>query len=134
MGGDQMPRKLICAPHPVYLSRLWKRYTDKLSNSTNHVERELLRDTLRTINQYILAGEVTEQQFYYVFSIDKTIKNAEATLLNRAKDFAVKLANCKIQSHLINRQEIILLCNLINNPAYVNFENLMTDQAIPLIK
>ena len=43
-------------------------------------------------------------------------------------------ADCGIQTEILEQQDIVRLCNLVNNPAYVHLEDAGFEAAIPILE
>ena len=48
--------------------------------------------------------------------------------------FAEHFEAVGIKTEIIKDQDIVRLCNLVNNPAVVSIEDEMTDASIPILK
>lgn len=81
---------------------------------------------------FALSGEVVERQFYIVLW-EKADEGAEKELLVKAKDFVGNLDDCGIGSEILEQQNIVRLCNLINNPAYMHLEDTDFTPSIPIL-
>ncbi|MBN4069617.1 MAG: hypothetical protein COA82_12660 [Alkaliphilus sp.] len=116
------PFKFLAVSRPVDISPLINEYTQLLSETTNQKQKELLRNEMIVVSNYATTGEVIERKFY-IMLWDKYKGNNEADLLKEAHEFASKLTSGNISCDILKEHEIIKLCNLINNPAYVHQEN-----------
>ena len=130
ISGGRYEFKLLIVQRPVDLSGLVIKYTTLLHESNNPTETLLLRDEINTMNRYILGGEIVEKQFYFMLWDHD---GAENDLLKRARDFAERLDINRIKCKILADTEIVLLCNLINNPAYINLEDTDYFRTVPLL-
>ena len=64
---------------------------------------------------------------------DAVSKADERSITAAAQEIAKKLSECGIGAELIDRNGIVRLCNLVNNPAYVHVESTNIDEAIALL-
>lgn len=130
MSGEREAFKLLIVPRPVDLSAMVRKYNALLAESNNPTEKLLLRDEINMINRYILSGEVVEKQFYIMLWEPA---GSERELYKRASDFAERFEHNDIHCRIITEPEIVLLCNLINNPAYINLEDNDYFKTVPLL-
>ena len=80
-----------------------------------------------------LSGEVVERQFY-IKIWDRTVDGVERDLLQKLKYLSGYFADCGIQTEILEQQDIVRLCNLVNNPAYVHLEDAGFEAAIPILE
>ena len=80
-----------------------------------------------------LSGEVVERQFY-IKIWDKAVDGVERELLQKLKYLSGYFADCGIQTEILEQQDIVRLCNLVNNPAYVHLEDAGFEAAIPILE
>ncbi|MGV8146773.1 MAG: hypothetical protein ACLKAK_12995 [Alkaliphilus sp.] len=116
------PFKFLAVSRPVDISPLINEYTKLLSETNNQKQKELLRNEMMVMSNYATTGEVVERKFY-IMLWDKHMQNSEADMLKEANEFASKLTSGNTSCDILEEQEIVRLCNLINNPAYVHLEN-----------
>ena len=136
MSGIQYPFKFIAASRPVDISPLITELTSELATS-DPKQKELLRQEIVEMSTFALSGEVVERQFYIILW-EQADKNGESTyaekeLLSRAKEFAGIFSDGGIGCEILNQQDIVRLCNLINNPAYMHLEGANFEPSIPII-
>mgnify|MGYP000399818903 CR=1 FL=1 len=81
----------------------------------------------------VVSGETTER-VYYIAIWDSIQKADERSITTAAQDIAKKLNECGIGAELIDRSGIVRLCNLVNNPAFVQLEDAGFDAAIPILE
>lgn len=132
LSSEQKPFKFIAVSRPVDISPLIGEYTQIIANSQDQKQKELLRSEMMVMSNYALSGDVVERQFY--FMLWESYENGiERDISKRAYEFAGKFENCNITCEILKSQDIIRLCNLVNNPAYANIEDSETDAAVPVI-
>lgn len=125
--------KFIAVSRPVDISPLLTEYQNIISNTNNQKQKELLRHEMYSISNFALSGEVVERQFYIMLWEDYE-EGIERDLLKRAMEFASKLESSSIKCNILTQNKIVRLCNLINNPAYVNLEGTSFDVGMPILK
>lgn len=54
-------------------------------------------------------------------------------ILKRAMDFVSKFESARLNASILNQNKIVRLCNLINNPAYTNFEDVRFDATMSFL-
>jgi hypothetical protein len=76
---------------------------------------------MMVMSNYAISGDVVERQFY-IMIWDKYQENAERDILKETIEFVGKFESENIRCEILIEQEIVGLCNLVNNPAYVGVE------------
>lgn len=114
----QKPFKFLAVSRPVDITPLVNEYTELLSKTSDQKQKELLRNEILVVSNYATSGEVIERQFY-IMLWNKYRDGSENELLKECNDFIQKLGSVKIQCDIIKEQEIVRICNLLNNPADV---------------
>ena len=84
------------------------------------------------MNTYALSGDVVERQFY-IKLWDKEGDDAERELLQKLKCMEGYFGDVGIRTEILGQQEIVRLCNLINNPACVHLEDADFSPSIPVL-
>lgn len=130
---EKEPFKFIAISRPVDIGPLIAEYSELLSNTTDQIQKELLRNEIRVITDFSMSGEVVEREFYYILWT-KEGDSAEADLRKRTRDLAGRIDSAGITCSVLQESEIIKLCNLVNNPALAAVETTNTDATIPFIK
>ena len=132
LSGTQFPFKFIAVSRPIDISPLLTELHSMLMTS-NTKQRELLRAEMIEMSNFAMGGDIVERQFYVILW-DKSIDGAERELMNRARLMADNFSSCKISCEILNQQDIVRLCNLVNNPSYTHIEDNNFEAAIPLIE
>ncbi|MBN4069916.1 hypothetical protein JYU11_03305 [bacterium AH-315-G05] len=125
------PFKFLAVSRPIDISPLINEYTELLAETTNQKQKELLRSEIMVVSSYATSGEVIERQFY-IMLWDKYKGDIEKEILKEADEFVSKLASGNISSDVLREREIVRLCNLINNPAYIT-EDADFEKTIPIL-
>lgn len=131
MSGIQHPFKFLAVSRPVDITPLIFELSAALATS-DPKQKELLKQEILEMTTFALSGEVVERQFYIVLW-EKADEGAEKELLVKAKDFAGNLDDCGIGCEILEQQDIVRLCNLINNPAYMHLEDTDFTPSIPIL-
>ena len=116
MSGNQEEFQLLAVSRPVDISPLLAELTALLPDA-DRKQKELLRHEISEMNTYAISGEIVERQFYTSLW-GRAGEESERELIARARRFSHNFTNCGIGCDLLTQQEIVRLCNLINNPAY----------------
>ena len=132
MSATQFPFKFIAVSRPIDISPLLTELHSLLMTSDSK-QRELLRAEMIEMSNFAMGGDIVERQFYIVLW-DKAIDGAERELMGRARLFAENFNGSKIACEILNQQDIVRLCNLVNNPSYTQIEDNGFEAAIPLIE
>ncbi|GKX31370.1 hypothetical protein SH1V18_38500 [Vallitalea longa] len=130
LSSEREPFKFIAVSRPVDISNVTNNFMNLISATNDRVRKKLLRNEILSMSEYALSGEVVERQFYLMIW-DKE-KN-ESDLYKRCSILKEKFNSVNIDVDILNEQDIIRLCNLINNPAYVHLEDCEYERAIARI-
>ena len=125
--------KFIAVSRPVDISPLLNEYQNIISTSKDIKQKELLRHEMYSVSNFALSGEVVERQFH-IMIWEEYEEGIERDLLKRAMDFVSKLESSSIKCSILNQSKIVRLCNLINNPAYINTEGTSFKMEMPFLK
>jgi hypothetical protein len=131
MSSIQYPFKFIAVSRPVDISPLIAELSELLKTS-DPKQKELLKQEIIEMSTFALSGEVVERQFYVVVW-DKLEEGAKKDLLMKAKEFASNFTDNGIGCDILEQQDIVRLCNLINNPAYMHLEDTDFEPSIPIL-
>ena len=126
------PFQLLAVSRPVDISPLLSELSDTLTNCGDLKQKELLRQEILEMSTLALSGDVAERQFYLLIW-DRAEEGAERGLLQKLKYLEGYFSDVGIQTEILEQQEIVRLCNLINNPAYVHLEDSNFLPSIPLL-
>ncbi len=124
--------KFLAVSRPVDISPLINEYIEILSNINNQKQKELLRNEMMVMSNYALSGEVVERQFY-IMLWEKIESDIEQDLAKRANEMVSKFENSNIRCEILKQQEIVRLCNLINNPTYTYIEDVEFARTFPIL-
>lgn len=125
--------KFLAISRPVDIAAVTEKYQE-LIKVGEIKQKELLRKELKVLNDYALSGEIFERQFYLMFWQKTSIQDSELT--KKMEVVKERFDSASIKTELIEEKEIIRLCNLFNNPAYVQVDDLSYDLecTIPIMK
>ena len=129
---EKEPFKFLAISRPIDIAPLISSYSELLSNSTEPIQKELLRNEIHVITDFSLSGEVVQREFYYILWA-KVESSAEAELKKRTRELAERIEGAGVGCSILNASEIIKLCNLVNNPALATVEDGNADMTIPFI-
>ncbi len=73
-----------------------------------------------------------ERQFY-IMIWEKYQDGIETDLTKRAMEIISMFESASIKASILKEKDIIRLCNLINNPAFVNLEDVSVNQTLPFV-
>ncbi|TYA14777.1 hypothetical protein FRY98_03620 [Paenibacillus faecis] len=127
----RFPFKFLAVSRPVDISPL---ITDlsSLLPSADATQKELLRQEILEMNTLALSGEVVERQFYLALW-QRQEQGGERDLLDKSKRLVQHFEDAGIQAQLLKQQEIVRLCNLVNNPAYTHLDQVEPDEAVSFL-
>ena len=133
MSSVQYPFQLLAVSRPVDISPLLSELSQTLTASSDIKQKELLKQEIVEMGTFALSGEVVERQFY-IKLWDRAAEGAERDLLTRLKYLSGYFEDCGIQTEALEQQDIVRLCNLVNNPSYVHLEDTDFTAAIPILE
>ncbi len=111
------PFKFLAISRPVDISGLLEEYTDILHNTKDQIQKTLLRKEIFEMNDYALSGTVVERQFL-IMLWQKYHEGIEEDLFKKIKEFMRRFDTCGVRCTLLEKGEIVSLCNLVNNSVY----------------
>lgn len=133
LSGINYPFQLLAVSRPVDISPLLSELSDTLTSSGNVHQKELLRQEILEMSTFALSGDVVERQFF-IQVWDKQQEDVERELLQRLKYMESYFNDVGIRSEILEQQDIVRLCNLVNNPAYVHLEDTDFMPTIPMFE
>ena len=131
MSATQFPFKFIAVSRPIDISPLLSELHSLLM-TTDMKQKELLKAEMVEMSNFAMGGDIVERQFYIVIW-DQSVDGVERELINRARLIAENFAGSKVPCEILQQQDIVRLCNLVNNPSYTHIEDNSFEAAIPLI-
>lgn len=130
LSSEREPFKFIAVSRPVDISNVTNNFMSLIASTNDRVRKNLLRNEILSMSEYALSGEVVERQFYLMIWDSE---NNESELYKRCSVLKEKFNSVNMDVNILNEQEIIRLCNLINNPAYVHLEDTDSEKVITTI-
>lgn len=124
--------KFLAVPRPADVSTLLNEYQSILSDTSDPIQKELLRHEMLSTSNFALSGEVVERQIYIMLWEDYEA-DIERDILKRSMEFVSKFEGSNIKCNILNENKIVRLCNLINNPAYTNIEDTTFEASMPFL-
>ncbi|TAH61444.1 MAG: hypothetical protein EWM50_05980 [Gottschalkiaceae bacterium] len=132
LSAEQKPFRFLAVSRPIDITPLISEYSDIILNTNNQKQKELLRNEMLVMSNYAMSGEVVERQFY-IRIYEKFEEGIEKDLYKRVFELSSRFEKNGVKCEVLNRQGIIRLCNLINNPAYSHIEDTEFEAVIPFI-
>lgn len=124
--------KFEAVSRPIDIAPYITDYKNIIQDSVDVIQKQILKEEIKVISDFSLSGEVVQREFFYVIW-EKDSENAVQELKNKANDLANRLNNADMSCKVIKKQEIIKLCNLVNNPTFATIEGTNIDSGIPYI-
>lgn len=131
LSAEQKPFKFLAVSRPVDISPLINDYSQLMASISNQKQKELLRNEMFVMSNYALSGDVVERQFY-IMIWESCEEGVEREISKRCYEITSKFEGCGISCEILNQQEIVRLCNLVNNPAYSHIEDASFKTSMPL--
>ncbi len=113
MSGISYPFQLLAVSRPVDISPLLSELSDTLTASGDIHQKERL---------------------FFIQIWEKQQEDIERELLQRLKYLEGYFNDVGIRCEILEQQDIIRLCNLVNNPAYVHLEDTEVMPSIPMLE
>lgn len=132
LSAEQKPFKFLAVSRPVDISPLISDYSQLMTSTSNQRQKELLKNEMFVMSNYALSGDVVERQFY-IMIWESYEEGIEREISKRCYELTSKFESCGISCEILNQQDIVRLCNLVNNPAYSHIEDSSFDYTIPLL-
>ncbi len=132
LSSEQKPFKFLAVSRPVDISPLINEYTQIISSTSDQKQKDLLRNEMLVMSNYALSGDVVERQFY-IMLWEKYEDDIERDMTRRCYEFVSKFESGNIRCEILKEQDIVRLCNLVNNPAYANIEDTEFEATIPIL-
>lgn len=123
----------LAISRPVDVQPLLEQYVDMKFKTDNPIQKELLQKETENMAEFSFGEEVVEKQFYFYLQMEMR-EDAEQELKKRTQDFAEHFEATGIRTEVLKDEEIIRLCNLVNNPSVVNVEDEDYKATIPILK
>ena len=95
--------------------------------------RQLLLMEHTELTDMIMSGATLERQ-HYIAIWNSNKREDERQLIARAEELAKIYKDNGIPAEVIYTQDIVRLCNLVNNPAYVHIECADIQDRLPVIE
>lgn len=132
MSSVQYPFQLLAVSRPVDISPILSELSETLTRTADIKQKELLKQEILEMSGFALSGEVVERQFF-IKIWDRAHDGAERELLQKLKYLEGYFGDVGIRTEILEQQDIVQLCNLINNPAYVHLEDTDFTLTIPAL-
>lgn len=132
MSSVQYPFQLLAVSRPVDISPILSELSDTLTGTSDMKQKELLKQEVLEMSGFALSGEVVERQFF-IKIWSRAQDGAERDLLQKLKYLEGYFSDVNIRTEILEQQDIVRLCNLINNPAYVHLEDTDFTPSIPIL-
>ena len=123
---EKEPFHFLAISRPVDMQPLLESYAHLRNETSDPYRRELLRKEMENLSDFTFGDEIVESK--------KAAEDVERHLKKRISEFAEHFEAVGIKTEIIKDQDIVRLCNLVNNPAVVSIEDEMTDASIPILK
>lgn len=123
----------LAISRPVDVQPLLEQYMEMKYQTDNSIQKELLQKEIENMAEFSFGEEVVEKQFYFYLHMEMR-EDAEQELKKRTQDFAEHFEATGIRTEILKDEEIIRLCNLVNNPSVVNVEDEDYKATIPILK
>lgn len=122
--------KMTSIARPVDVGTLIDYLREILSNTTDSIQKRLLRENIRETLNLTLVGDAVERQNLLIISENLT-DNAEQEIQKRAREIVQKFDNCGIKLEILNDQYLIQICNSFTNMSVATKENSDYQDYIP---
>ena len=106
--------KMTSIARPVDVGSLIDFLRNILNNSTDSIQKRLLRENIRETLNLTLIGDAVERQNLLIIS-EVLTDNADQEIQKRARELVQKFDNCGMKLEILNDQYLIQVCNSFTN-------------------
>lgn len=122
--------KMTSIARPVDVGSLIDFLRNILNNSTDSIQKRLLRENIRETLNLTLVGDAVERQNLLITS-EVLSDNAEQEIQKRAREIVQKFDNCGMKLEILNDQYLIQVCNSFTNMSVATKEDSDYQDYIP---
>lgn len=122
--------KMTSIARPVDVGSLIDFLRSILNNSTDSIQKRLLRENIRETLNLTLVGDAVERQNLLIIS-EVLSDNAEQEIQKRAREIVQKFDNCGMKLEILNDQYLIQVCNSFTNMSVATKEDSDYQDYIP---
>lgn len=122
--------KMTSIARPVDVGSLIDFLRNILNNSTDSIQKRLLRENIRETLNLTLVGDAVERQNLLIIS-EVLSDNAEQEIQKRAREIVQKFDNCEMKLEILNDQYLIQVCNSFTNMSVATKEDSDYQDYIP---
>lgn len=122
--------KMTSIARPVDVGTLIDYLREILSNTTDSIQKRLLRENIRETLNLTLVGDAVERQNLLIICENLT-DNAEQEIQKRAREIVQKFDNCGMKLEILNDQYLIQICNSFTNMSVATKEDSDYQDYIP---
>ena len=115
---------------PVDVGSLIDFLRNILNNSTDSIQKRLLRENIRETLNLTLVGDAVERQNLLIIS-EVLSDNAEQEIQKRAREIVQKFDNWGMKLEILNDQYLIQVCNSFTNLSVATKEDTAYQDYIP---
>ena len=130
---EKKPWKFLAVSKPVDVAPILSENQQLLTNSSDAVQKKLLRNENTFMSELATSGDISERQ-YYMMCWEKQEDASAADVRKRMQDMANRFESVGIWAELLKKPDIIKLLNLIHNPEYVLLEDTETTALFPIMQ
>lgn len=122
--------KMTSIARPVDVGSLIEFLRTILNNSTDSIQKRLLRENIRETLNLTLVGDAVERQNLLIIS-EVLSDNSEQEIQKRAREIVQKFDNCGMKLEILNDQYLIQVCNSFTNMSVATKEDSDYQDYIP---
>lgn len=122
--------KMTSIARPVDVGSLIEFLRTILNNSTDSIQKRLLRENIRETLNLTLIGDAVERQNLLIIS-EVLSDNSEQEIQKRAREIVQKFDNCGMKLEILNDQYLIQVCNSFTNMSVATKEDSGYQDYIP---
>lgn len=122
--------KMTSIARPVDVGSLIEFLRTILNNSTDSIQKRLLRENIRETLNLTLIGDAVERQNLLIIR-EVLSDNSEQEIQKRAREIVQKFDNCGMKLEILNDQYLIQVCNSFTNMSVATKEDSDYQDYIP---
>lgn len=120
--------KLLAVPRPFDVQPIIDSLQEQ-KQTANDVQRQIINSEISYISSLAAGGTITDRQFYVIIW-----DNINDDYIKNRNEFIARWSEGGANIQLLNRKELIRLCNVVYNPAYsIDYDDDST-ATIPILR
>lgn len=133
LSSEQKELKYFNVARAVDISPLQEYLTGLIEDTDNTIQKRILKDHLKEVQEMSLAGEIVERQSFIMIN-SKYADNCEREILKEVIELSNKFGRCDIKTEILDEPALIQLCNTFLNMNYAYREDSDVEEKVLMLK